>query len=107
MFDVDLMDRYIVKQMEEQNIPGLSIVFSDASGIVFDRAYGYRDGKREKPVDGDTIMGVASLSKSVTALCVALLEHEGKLSMEDPVTRFFPALKYPGYQRMRYLLSIF
>lgn len=109
MFDVDLMDRYIVKQMEEQNIPGLSIVFSDASGIVFDRAYGYRDGKREKPVDGDTIMGVASLSKSVTALCVALLEHEGKLSMEDPVTRFFPRFKIPGVPKdavlIKHLLS--
>jgi len=109
MFNANLMDSFIIKEMERQNIPGLSITFSDGNGIVYDKAYGYRDGKREKPVDGDTIMGVASLSKAVTATCIALLEHEGKLSMDDPVTRFFPRFKIPGTPKdavlIKHLLS--
>ena len=50
-------------------------------------------------MDGDTIFGVASMSKSMTALALAMLEEEGKLSLEDPVVRYFPTFQVPGNAR--------
>lgn len=108
-FNTTLMDSYVTKQMDKQNIPGLSLTFSDSSGILFDQAYGHTDAEKKKLVSGDTIMGVASLSKSFTGVCIALLEQEGKLSMHDAVTRFFPRFKIPGTPKdavlIRHLLT--
>ena len=108
-FCSERMDSYIAERMEKEKIPGLSITLAGPDGILYDKAYGYKHGETRAAVDGDTIMGVASMSKSFTGVCIALLEYEGKLSMDDPVTRFFPLLKIPGTPKdallIRHLLS--
>ncbi len=94
-FDSARLNDYILKEIEEQKIPGLSISFEGPNGTIFEKAYGHRD-EEKTPVTTETIMGVASLSKSVTAVALALLEADGRLKFTDPVTRFFPRFKIPG-----------
>lgn len=95
-FDSARLDEFIQEEIQTQNIPGLSLSFTGPTGTLFEKSYGYCDIKQENPVNPDTIMGVASLSKSFTAVALALLEEEGKLEFTDPVTRFFPNFKIPG-----------
>ncbi|MCK9525379.1 MAG: beta-lactamase family protein [Limnochordia bacterium] len=95
-FDSAKLEAFVLAEMEKQRIPGLSLSFVGPHGTLFEKAYGYCHEGTKQPVTVDTIMGVASLSKSFTGVALAILEEEGKLRFTDPVTRFFPQFKIPG-----------
>lgn len=80
-------------------MPGAAVCISDDSGIVFARGFGYCDAERTHSVSPDTIFGIASMSKSITCLAAALLENEGRLSLDDPVCKYLPSFRLPGVPR--------
>src|SRR5699024_2595618 len=47
-------------------------------------------------VDGDTIFGIASMTKSITCLAIMKLQESGKLSVNDPVIKHLPNFKTPN-----------
>ncbi len=59
------------------------VVHLDASGL--------RDVESSQPMTPDTIFRIASMSKAVTSVAVMMLAEEGKLLIDDPVSRFIPA----------------
>ena len=65
-------------------------------GILFEKGFGYRSIEHKKKVDGDTVFGIASMSKSMTALACCILDVEGKMSLEDPIVKYFPDFHVPG-----------
>lgn len=93
------LDDHLQSLYEKKKLPGISVSIWDASGDIFSKGYGYRNKAGDLPVDKDTIYGIASMSKSQTALACALLACEGKLSFEDPVYQFFPHFSVPGTAR--------
>ena len=93
------LDRSLARRTAERKLPGVAVCIRGPEGVVFSKGYGHRDGAGKLPVDEDTIFGVASMSKSMTALALAILETEGKLSLEDPVVRYFPTFRVPGNPR--------
>ena len=93
------LDRYIHTVVARDRLAGVAVCVKGPEGTVFERAYGFRDLEEKVPADPDTMFGVASMSKSITALALALLEAEGKLSLEDPVYRYFPDFSVPGAAR--------
>lgn len=96
MYDTKELDDYIEEIIIKKEYPGLSVCIRGPEGIIFEKGYGYRDMEKTKPVDTDTIFGIASMSKSMTTLACAILEAEGKLSFSDPVTKYFPQFSIPG-----------
>ena len=92
-------DQRIQELIREKKLPNLSICVCGPEGILFEKGYGYRDKDFIHPADPDTVFGVASMSKSITALAIAILECEGKLSYDDPVHKYFPAFSVPGQPR--------
>lgn len=58
--------------------------------VVDVAAYGYRDMQRTEKLRADAIFQIYSMSKSVTAAALMLLLEEGKVGLEDPVSRFIP-----------------
>ena len=82
--------------MKRDRLPNVSVCVCGPEGFLFEQGYGYRDKELTHPVDGNTVFGIASMSKSITALAIAILECEGKLSYDDPVTRYFPDFSVPG-----------
>ena len=57
---------------------------------------GHLDEARTAPWRSDTIAGVASTSKTVTALCALLLADRGELDLDAPVARYWPAFAQAG-----------
>jgi len=51
---------------------------------------GYRDVEARQPMQRDTVFRIASMSKPVTSAAVMTLVDEGKLALDDPVTRWLP-----------------
>lgn len=96
MYDWAKLDLHVAQELKRQEVPGAAICVSDDSGVLYSRGFGYRDCDGKEKATADTIFGIASLSKSITCLAAALLEHEGKLSFDDPVAKYLPDFRIPG-----------
>jgi CubicO group peptidase (beta-lactamase class C family) len=59
---------------------------------VFAKGYGQGSLEDERPVETDTLFAIGSITKQFTCALVLLLAEEGKLSLQDPVARYFPDL---------------
>ena len=71
-------------------------LYAEKGEIVSKGVCGFRDPEGTKPITEDTIFQLASVSKNFTAAAVMLLVREGKLRLEDEITRYFPEIPYPG-----------
>lgn len=63
--------------------------------IVDWQAYGHRDLARREPLRRDAIFRIYSMTKTVTSVAVMLLVEEGKLTLEDPLSRYLPGFATP------------
>ncbi len=61
--------------------------------IVDWQAYGYRDIARTQPMQQDDIFRIYSMTKTVATVAVMQLVEEGKLTLDDPVSKFLPVFK--------------
>ena len=89
-------EEYLGKCITELGYPGVSVSIRGPEGVLFEKGFGYIDEEKKKPADENTIYGIASMSKSMTALACAILHTEGKLSLDDSITKYFPDFHIPG-----------
>ena len=87
---LDALDAYYAKAMQEWNIPGMAIAIVSGDEVVFSKGYGYADIEKELPVTSNTLFAIASNSKAFTATALAQLVDQGKISWEDKVTEYLP-----------------
>ena len=97
--DTKALDAQIASCIERQHLTGVTVCIKGPEGTLFEKGYGFRDAARSIAPDPDTMFGIASMSKSITALALAILETEGKLSYDDPVYKYFPNFSVPGAAR--------
>ncbi len=79
-------------------------LYAENGAIVSKGALGFRDPESTLPVAEDSIFQLASVTKQFTAAAVMLIVREGRLSLEDEITKFFPQIPFPGV-KVRHLLS--
>lgn len=96
--------------MDREHIAGAAVAVAQNGQVLFEQGFGYRDVEHKLPVTPETIFGIASVSKSFTALAIMQLADAGLLSVDDPVTKFLPELQFKGVDDMnaikvRHLLS--
>lgn len=72
---------------------------------VYDRSFGYASEEHRVPVQADTKFGIWSVTKSFTAMAVAMLAQEGLLRFDDPVSDYIPMLKAYEPMTIRHLLQ--
>ena len=96
MFDTKALDEYLEALFKKKEYPSVTVCVRGPEGVVFEKGYGYADMAKTKPANPDTIYGIASMSKSMTALACAILQTEGKLDYSDPVIKYFPEFRVPG-----------
>ena len=94
--DEQKLDSCLEQKFKELKVSGVSVAIRGPEGYTFERGYGYRDLKRSIKPDGETVFGIASMGKSMAALCIAILAAEGKLKIDDPVSKYIPAFRVPG-----------
>ena len=95
-FDLTAIDAYLADYVREKGLVGLSVAIMRNGEIVFAKGYGQRSLEKALPVDPETSFAVASVTKQFVCACVLLLAEEGKLSIDDPVARYFPHLTRAG-----------
>ena len=81
---------------EDRDIPGLSAAIVYQGETLWAGGYGYADAAAARPATADTVYPLASITKVVTCCAVMRLRDEGKLQLDDPISRFiqpFPVRK--------------
>ncbi len=65
--------------------PGAAVLVMKDGKIVHSKGYGYSNLEYDVPIAPDTVFHVASVSKQFTAMAVAILAKEGRISLDDEV----------------------
>ena len=86
----DTVDDRIVAAMKAQGVPAVSIAVVKSGKIVRLRSYGVANLEWNAPATNDTRYEIASMSKMFIGASILMLADEGKLSLEDPVSKYFP-----------------
>ncbi len=86
----DAVDEYIRAEMEKHHIPGLSLLVSRDGKPIRAQGYGLANVELQVPVKPETVFQSGSVGKQFTATVVMMLVEEGKINLEDPLTKFFP-----------------
>ena len=86
----DAIDTYIRGEMTKQRIPGLALLVSRGGQVIRAQGYGLANVELEVPVKPETIFQSGSMGKQFTATAVMMLVEEGKIGLEDPLTKYFP-----------------
>lgn len=85
-----LIDAYVKTEMQRQRIPGVSLAVVRNGKIAVLKSYGFSNLEHQIPVKPETIFQSGSIGKQFAATAITILAAEGKLSLEDNVSKFFP-----------------
>lgn len=86
----DPVDAIVKNEMTRQQIPGVAVAVVRNGQVIKSQGYGLANVELNVPVSDETIFQSGSLGKQFTSTSVMLLVEEGKLTLLDPVTKFYP-----------------
>ncbi len=89
----ELLQAYV----DNNEIAGASIIIQEGDETVLKAGVGWADEEKQKPVNEHTIYRLASMTKPVTAVAVMILSDEGRLKIEDPISKYLP--EYAGTEK--------
>ena len=75
--------------------PGGSFLIQKGNKVLYAKSFGLADLKTGEKFSANTLANVGSISKTFVAYGILLLEKEGKLSIEDPILKYFPDFQHP------------
>jgi D-alanyl-D-alanine carboxypeptidase len=91
--------------LSSTGVPSASIAIVQDAKITYVQAYGPARMDPPTPARPEMRYGIGSISKQFTAAAVLLLAEQGKLSLDDPVSRFVPNLTRGDEVTIRQILS--
>lgn len=86
----DAVNQVIQTGLAEKRIPGAVVAVAHEGKIIYHHAAGYADPDRHIPMQRDSLFRLASITKAFTSLAAAALIEQGKIRLDDPVTRWLP-----------------
>ena len=86
------IDSFVREKMKSKNIPGLSLAIVREGKIVYAKGYGMANLELSVPATEKTVYHIASVTKTFTAMATMMLFEEGKISLEEPISKYFSDL---------------
>lgn len=83
------VDEYVNSEMQKERIPGLSLAVIKDGQIILAKGYGLANVELQVAVTPETIFQSGSMGKQFTATAVMMLVEEGKVSLDDKITKYF------------------
>src|ERR1700759_357806 len=84
------VDQYVSGEMHREKIPGLALAVLREGKIVKVQGYGLSNVELDVPVTPKSIFQTGSVGKQFTATAVMMLVEEGKVGLDDKITKYFP-----------------
>lgn len=87
-------------------VPGITVAVAHDGEIVFERGYGQADVEMGVAAGPETVYGISSLTKQFSAALIMRLSEQGKISLDDPITKYLPDYPVQGHHvTVRHLLN--
>jgi CubicO group peptidase (beta-lactamase class C family) len=97
---IRLVDVWLEAQRDYDHIPGMSVGIVKDQELIWTKAYGFADLKKNVPTEPNTIYSICSISKLFTSVAIMQLYEAGKLRLDDSISYLLPGFnikqQYPG-----------
>ena len=103
--DPAAIDRIISTALKASGAPGVSVSVVQDGKLAYAKAFGEADVAAGRAADAHTRYAIGSISKEFTAAAILMLAEQDKLSLDDKVAKYFPALTRASEVSIRQLLS--
>src|SRR5262245_28198204 len=87
------IDAILQRAVQQGIIPGVVAIVANKDRILYEGAFGLMDVGKQKAMTKDAIFRIASMTKPVTSVSIMMLVEEGKLRLDDPVSKYLPGFK--------------
>jgi CubicO group peptidase (beta-lactamase class C family) len=84
----DKVDDYVKAEMQKQRVPGLSLAVIKDGKIIKAEGYGLANVEHNVPAKPETVYKIGSVSKQLIAAGIMLLIQDGKVSLDDKISKF-------------------
>lgn len=84
------VDSLVEAEMMKQKTPGIALAVIRDGKITYSKGYGYSNVEHQVPVKPVTIFQSGSVGKQFTAFAIMQLVEDGKISLDDPISKYFP-----------------
>jgi len=88
---LDRVGDYIRNEIATGTFPGAILLIQQHGRPVYSENFGVRDIATKLPMSADTIFRLYSMSKPITSVAAMMLVEDGKLKLDDPVSKYIPA----------------
>src|SRR5882724_3092080 len=79
---------YVRNEVTTGKVPGAVLLIQQHGKPVYLQSFGVRDPATGQPMTPDTIFQIYSMSKAVTSVAAMMLVDDGKLALDDPVSKY-------------------
>ncbi len=79
--------------VDQGEIVGAVTMVVTQDSVLHQSAVGLRSIEAKLPMELDTIVWIASMTKPMTGICILMLQDEGKLSLDDPISKHLPEMR--------------
>jgi CubicO group peptidase (beta-lactamase class C family) len=93
--------RRVIKDGE----PGLALLIAQNGKVLFEKGYGLADVEHHRPITPQTKFRIGSITKQFTAAAILKLQEEGKLSVNDKLSKYLPDFPRGEEVTLRHLLT--
>jgi CubicO group peptidase (beta-lactamase class C family) len=84
------IDTVIENHMKSFGIVGLGAAIILDKKLVWSKGYGYADKQKKLPFTPNTILNIASITKTITGACLMHVVEEGKVSLDEDINQYLP-----------------
>jgi len=88
---LQLLTDFFENEIATGRLPGAVLLIQQHGRPVYLKTFGVRDIRTKRPMTPDTMFALRSMTKPITSLAAMMLVDDGKLSLDDPVSKYVPS----------------
>ena len=99
-------DKLAAETLSKAGAAGLSVAVARNGKVILSKGYGLAEIEHDAKADGDSLFRIGSITKQFTAAAIMRLVEQGKVGLDDPITKYLPSYNTQGRTiTVRHLLT--
>src|SRR5882672_8536463 len=87
------LDAAMRKAVDSGELPGAVVQIARDGQLVYAKSFGWQDREKKIPMRNDSIFRLYSMTKPIVSVAAMMLVEEGKLGLQEPVSKYIPEFK--------------
>ena len=87
------LDTAMQKAVDSGELPGAVVLIARDGQLVYAKSFGWQDREKKIPMRNDSIFRLYSMTKPVVSVAAMTLVEEGRLGLQEPVSKYIPEFK--------------